>query len=939
MARNQSNSAVADEVNENYTELRDSLAAAIKVIRAEMRNTTGEASDNARTSLAALREYKNLQRAPGDASLSPEDATRLLQAVNESQKQIAALQQANSVIPGADGVQGMGTDGKTITERTREQADKLATQESVVKILQAINERKEDAAKEKEAAAKNLKTTLRQGLSAFLGPAGPLIELASDLKEEYGEDAKAVAKKLKRWLGLEKDLISEFEKDAERQNRRSRKLFDMLGDRFSRLGSLLKGGIGGMFDNIGGLGKRAGRFLKRGAGAAGRVLGAGARGAGRVLGGAARAGGSLLKRGAGAAARVGGKAAAGLGKMAGGLGKMGSGLLKIGGKLLGPLAIGFGIAGIVDDKDAGADPNESGFDKGVSYASGAATGASAGATIGSIIPGAGTVAGAAIGAVVGLIFTGISRNWTSISDSLAKTWGGVTKSIGTVWGKVSSMGTAFVAFQLDMQKGLREGFEKTVKWLRDNIPGFSAIMDFAGKVKDKAVQIAEAAPAAAAAAGAAVSGAAGAAGAAISGAAGAAVNGAAGVAGAAGAAVSGAVQTGAAAVTGAVVDAKVAVAGAAQTGANAVSAGAAAVQAAAPGTAVATAVGALGKGAQSAAAFTGKLAMPNAEIKGAILGAAKTVGVDPGYMMAMTAQESSFNPNAQPNNSSAKGLNQFIDKTWKGMVNKYGKEYGIGMNDQFDPKKNAMMGALFARDNAKGLTKQGHEVNSASLYAAHMLGGGGANTLLSALKSNPKGFAADSMPDAAAKNHNVFYNRDGSKKTNAEVHKYYQDHVESKAEAYNNALNTESKSDTQTANSTLSKSDTRVANNAVSKSEVNNKAVSKSDAMTSNSSVVNTGGSRVSNSLTAKSDSTTVSTVGGSIAPQSDAYTRASSASPSANIEVSQATQAVDPSATAPPAGQSGGGISSGGRTRAQDIPFVLGDNHMVVINAGMMGA
>jgi hypothetical protein len=188
------------------------------------------------------------------------------------------------------------------------------------------------------------------------------------------------------------------------------------------------------------------------------------------------------------------------------------------------------------------------------------------------------------------------------------------------------------------------------------------------------------------------------------------------------------------------------------------------------------------------AANTKGLKRPTAEVQTAITNAAATAGVDPGYMMAMGAQESSFNPNAKAGTSSAKGLYQFTNGTWAAMVKKYGDQYGIGMNDQFDPQKNALMGAMFTKDNAQTLKSKGLDTDASSLYAAHFLGAGGAAKMLSARKNNPNASAADLMPDAARANPNVFYNKDGTAKTLDEVYGFFNKQVASKVTDYNAML-------------------------------------------------------------------------------------------------------------------------------------------------------
>jgi hypothetical protein len=92
-------------------------------------------------------------------------------------------------------------------------------------------------------------------------------------------------------------------------------------------------------------------------------------------------------------------------------------------------------------------------------------------------------------------------------------------------------------------------------------------------------------------------------------------------------------------------------------------------------------------------------------------------GLPTGYL-ARTAQiESSMNPKAQNENSSAGGLFQFIDST--------AKQYGL--KDRFDPTQATQAAARLARDNAASLRRGlGREPTGAELYLAHQQGAGGA---------------------------------------------------------------------------------------------------------------------------------------------------------------------------------------------------------------------
>jgi hypothetical protein len=85
--------------------------------------------------------------------------------------------------------------------------------------------------------------------------------------------------------------------------------------------------------------------------------------------------------------------------------------------------------------------------------------------------------------------------------------------------------------------------------------------------------------------------------------------------------------------------------------------------------------------------------------------------------------ESGYKSNAANPNSSAKGLFQFTDSTWKAMGGKEG--------EQFNPEKNAELGAKYVRQNAEGLKRTlGRDPTYGEVYASHMFGLEGAKKLL-----------------------------------------------------------------------------------------------------------------------------------------------------------------------------------------------------------------
>jgi len=102
----------------------------------------------------------------------------------------------------------------------------------------------------------------------------------------------------------------------------------------------------------------------------------------------------------------------------------------------------------------------------------------------------------------------------------------------------------------------------------------------------------------------------------------------------------------------------------------------------------------------------------------------------PQLLSTIAGLESGGKETAANPRSSAKGLFQFTDATWKGMGGKEG--------EQFDPEKNAELGALFTRQNAEGLKKSlGRNPTYGEVYAAHHFGLKGAKDLMNADPKTP----------------------------------------------------------------------------------------------------------------------------------------------------------------------------------------------------------
>ena len=165
---------------------------------------------------------------------------------------------------------------------------------------------------------------------------------------------------------------------------------------------------------------------------------------------------------------------------------------------------------------------------------------------------------------------------------------------------------------------------------------------------------------------------------------------------------------------------------------------------------------------------------PDAEVLSGIRRASAASGIDFGYLMAQAAQESGFRTDAKAATSSAAGLFQFVDGTWIDLMRRHGAKHGVSagasrdelLGMRSDPRLSAAMAAEYAKENRAALEGAlGRKAGAADLYFAHFLGAGGATKFLQALDAGGSVKAAELMPEAAAANRTVFYDRSGEAKT------------------------------------------------------------------------------------------------------------------------------------------------------------------------------
>lgn len=175
------------------------------------------------------------------------------------------------------------------------------------------------------------------------------------------------------------------------------------------------------------------------------------------------------------------------------------------------------------------------------------------------------------------------------------------------------------------------------------------------------------------------------------------------------------------------------------------------------------------------------------QVTGALRNAAKATGMGFEVLAAKAAMESGFRAEAQAPTSSARGLFQFIEQTWLGVVQAHGAEHGLAneaaaitrtggrytVSDpalrsrilalRDDPDISARMGAEHLKDISDALSPVlGRKPDATELYLGHFLGVRGATEMLKAAGTDPGTAASAILPDAARANPAIFRGADGA---------------------------------------------------------------------------------------------------------------------------------------------------------------------------------
>jgi hypothetical protein len=139
------------------------------------------------------------------------------------------------------------------------------------------------------------------------------------------------------------------------------------------------------------------------------------------------------------------------------------------------------------------------------------------------------------------------------------------------------------------------------------------------------------------------------------------------------------------------------------------------------------------------------------------------------YLQTIALIESGGDKNAKAGTSSASGMFQFTEGTWKQMTKEMGKDYS--KDDRFDPKKAAEVAEYFSKKQKAQIEKStGREAGMTDMYMAHFLGAGGASKFLKAKDQDPNQSAAALDPAAAKANKNIYYDKTGKERSVQEVY-------------------------------------------------------------------------------------------------------------------------------------------------------------------------
>jgi hypothetical protein len=127
------------------------------------------------------------------------------------------------------------------------------------------------------------------------------------------------------------------------------------------------------------------------------------------------------------------------------------------------------------------------------------------------------------------------------------------------------------------------------------------------------------------------------------------------------------------------------------------------------------------------------------------------------YLEALSGAESSHDPSIKNPRSSATGRFQFIDSTWRELMNKY-PQLGLTPEGRTSSDQQERAVVAFTRNNARVLSLNGFTPTDMNLRVSHLLGTYGGPRFLLGMATNPNDPAVDHVTGPAAKaNREIFY--------------------------------------------------------------------------------------------------------------------------------------------------------------------------------------
>lgn len=189
-----------------------------------------------------------------------------------------------------------------------------------------------------------------------------------------------------------------------------------------------------------------------------------------------------------------------------------------------------------------------------------------------------------------------------------------------------------------------------------------------------------------------------------------------------------------------------------------------------------------------------------------IVKAANSSKINPALLMAIADKESNFKTKVKAKTSSATGLFQFIEKTWFKAMKTYGSRYGYTQeaaaisNDEVSTQKKtqilklrtnpflsaALAGEMLKNEGRELSYKIGRPLTAGETYLIHFLGPDDAEKFLKTVVTTPFVSAASLLPKPAQANRPIFYAKQGTPRTVAEVRDSFESMMGSRFKRYQN---------------------------------------------------------------------------------------------------------------------------------------------------------